>query len=154
MKNVHTTIGKVAAAAILSLGAGLSAADTQNMSVSATISPKCQFDTTATPTMAFGTAIDPSGTSNITAEASIVYKCTKGTSPSSLAPTSGGLSRTMANGSDTLAYTLVFDAVKPGTGFSTGKQQTIKVTGTITPAQFNDAVAVSYTESVSLTIAP
>jgi spore coat protein U-like protein len=150
----HRAILKAIPAAILLCVSGFAAADTQNMAVSASISAKCKFDTTVAPTMAFG-SIDPSGGSNVTATANIVYNCTNGTSPTSLAPTAGGLNRTMTDGgSNNLSYTLAFDPVVAGSGFSAGKAKTIEVTGTITPAQFNDAVAASYNETVGLTILP
>lgn len=139
---------------LLSGVAGLaSATDTQNLTVNATVQSLCKFFGTA-KTAAFG-SIDPSGTGNVTANATVQYKCTNGTTPGSLAPTSGGLSRTMSDGgSNTLAYTLSIASVSAGTGFGNGQEKSVGVTATITPAQFQNAVAATYEEVVELTITP
>lgn len=152
--NHHRAIVQACTAAILTLTATwAAAADTQNLSVTAEIEAKCKFFT-GTPTVAFG-AIDPSGTASVTATANVLYKCTNGTTPGSLAPTSGGLSRTMTDGgTNSLSYSLSFGSLTAGAGFSDGKQKTVVVTGTITQAQFADAVAASYSETVGMTITP
>jgi hypothetical protein len=150
----HRTYLKAIPAAILVCASGFAAADTQNMAVSATVSSKCKFDTTVNPiSMAFAD-IDPSSGGNAVATADIVYRCTNGTTPSSLAPTDGQLSRNMANGLNNLPYTLSFAGLAAGTGFSAGQAKTVVVTGTITPAQFNDALALTYTDTVGMTILP
>lgn len=141
-------------AALLSSIAGLAGAtDTQNLTVNATVQSICKFFGTG-KTAAFG-SIDPSGTSNVTANANVQYKCTNGTTPGSLAPTSGGLSRTMSDGgTNTLAYSLSIASVTAGTGFGSGQEKSVSVTATITPTQFQNAVAATYEEIVELTITP
>lgn len=141
-------------AALLSSIAGLAGAtDTQNLTVNATVQSICKFFGTG-KTAAFG-SIDPSGTSNVTANATVQYKCTNGTTPGSLAPTSGGLSRTMSDGgTNTLAYSLSIASVTAGTGFGSGQEKSVSVTATITPTQFQNAVAATYEEIVELTITP
>lgn len=141
-------------ATLLALSCGLAAAaDSTTLAVSASVSAICTFNTTSYA-LAFG-AIDPSGTVDKTATANVTYKCTNGTAPSSIAPASGGLSRTMSDGgSNTLAYTLSMGAMADGTGFGSGETKTVVVTGTITPTQFQNAAAASYSEDVTLDIAP
>lgn len=153
MKNRSIFVQALLAAA-LSAAAGLACAtDTQNLTVNATVQQKCKFFGGA-QTAAFGN-IDPSGTSNVTASATVQYKCTNGTTPGSLAPTSGGLSRTMSDGgSNSLAYTLSLAALTAGTGFGSGTEQSVDVTATITPTQFQNAVAATYEEVVELTVTP
>ena len=149
----RSLIARAILTATLSAIAGLAAAgDTQNLTVSATILEKCKFAGTA-QTAAFGD-VDPSGTSNVTANATVQYKCTNGTTPGSLAPTSGGLSRTMSSGANSLAYTLSLASLSAGSGFGSGQEKSVAVTATITPTQFQNAVAGNYEEVVELTITP
>ena len=150
----RSLITRAVVASLLSAIAGLATAgDTQNLTVSATVQQQCKFFGLG-QTAAFGN-IDPSGTSDVTANATVKYKCTNGTTPGSLAPTSGGLSRTMSDGgSNTLAYTLSLASLSAGSGFGSGQEKSIAVTATITPAQFQNAVAATYQEVVELTITP
>ncbi|MDF2462826.1 MAG: Spore Coat Protein domain [Ramlibacter sp.] len=147
-------ISRAILAATLSTIAGLaSAGDTQNLTVNATVQQMCKFYGSA-PTAAFGD-IDPSGTSNVTANATVQYKCTNGTPAPALAPTTGTLSRTMSDGgSNTLAYVLSLAATSAGSGFGSGQEKSVAVTATITPTQFQNAVAATYEEVVELTITP
>jgi hypothetical protein len=149
----RSLITRAVVASLLSAIAGLATAgDTQNLTVNATVIQQCKFFGGA-KTAAFGD-IDPSGTGNVTANATVQYKCTNGTTPGSLAPTSGGLSRTMTSGSNTLAYTLSLASLSAGSGFGSGQEKSVAVTATITPAQFQNAVAATYEEVVELTISP
>jgi hypothetical protein len=133
-------ISRAILTATLSAIAGLaSAGDTQNLTVSATVQQMCKFFGSA-QTAAFAD-IDPSGTSNVT-------------TPGSLAPTDGILTRTMSGGGSTLAYTLSLAPVSAGSGFGSGQEKSVEVTATITPTQFQNAVAADYEETVQLTISP
>jgi hypothetical protein len=155
MKNNRNVLKAVAALVLASTAGIAAAADTQDLSVSATILARCKF-VVGTPSIGLGN-IDPSGTADVTATADVEYKCTNGTTPGSLAPTSGGLTRSMSDGgtpAKTLAYTLEIPALSAGTGFSNGQEKTVTITGRVTPAQFNDAEAATYTETVELTISP
>lgn len=150
----HRAILKAIPAALLACSCGFAAAaDSTTLAVSASIQAVCKFNTTSYA-LGFG-SINPSGGSNATATANVTYKCTNGTTPSGIAPTSGGLSRTMTDGgTNSLAYTLSLGAIAAGSGFGSGETKTVVVSGTITPTQFQNAVAASYTENVTLDITP
>lgn len=152
MKNQRTLI-KVLAAALLACSAGLAAAgDTQILAVSATVPGICKFSAASTP-LAFGT-IDPTSTSDMTASANVVYRCTKNTASLGITGTAGA--HTMTSGANTLAYTMsIAGDTSPGTGFgASGTDLTAAVTGTITAANFQTAAAGVYAEDVTLTITP
>lgn len=156
MKNVRTTIAKAVAMVALASAAGFAAAaDSQTLSVTASVDALCKFSS-APATLAFG-AIDPSGTVDKTATVNVLYKCTKGTPSAGVSPASGGTARTMTGtgAGNTLAYTLAFvGGTQTGAGFGSGKDLTLAVNGTITPTQFQNAAADSYSESVTLNITP
>lgn len=151
--NRSLLIRSIVAAALATLSGLAGATDTQNLTVNATVKAICKFYGTA-QTAAFGD-VDPSGTVDVTATATVQYKCTNGTTPGSLAPTSGGLTRSMSDGgTNTLGYTLSLAALSAGSGFGDTQQKSVVVTATMTPAQFQNAVAATYQEVVSLTITP
>lgn len=158
MNRLHTAIAKaVALAAIAAASTLASAGDTQNLSVTASVTGLCKFSSAA-QTFTFGT-LDPSA-AVVTAGsgASVTYKCTKGTAPTSLTAGNGSNfsgSRRMTNGTDFIPYTLtVAGGTQPGLGFSTGKDLSLTLTGSVAAADYVDVSAGSYTDTVVLTVAP
>lgn len=151
-------IAKIAAAVSLSLVAGIAAADTQSVSVTASVTGICKFNTGQSPVLAFG-AIDPSGTADATGSASVTYRCTKGTGATVTA--AGGVGSRTLTGSgtasaDTMTYTLAFTSgdTGTGTGFGAGQDLTVVLGGTITAANYQNKTVGPYAETVSLTVAP
>lgn len=158
-----TKLCKIAAASLLALAAASAGAVTQNLSVQASVQSVCTF-TTAARTLDFG-SLDPSAAAaqnNIALDGAISYKCTNGVTPSSLSVGNGsnwsGTTRQMKNtlSNDYIPYTL--NITMPGTttgqGFSAGKERTISITGNLTAAAYEDAVAGSYGDTVVITVAP
>ncbi|MGH8832118.1 MAG: hypothetical protein ACREXV_13660 [Polaromonas sp.] len=153
MKN-HRAILKAVSAVLLACTAGFAAAaDSQTLAVTATVSGICKFSVASTP-LAFGT-IDPSLSTDKVVTANVLYKCTKGTASAGVTAT-GGTSRTMAGpSSDTMSYTLGFSGdTSTGTGFGSGQDLTLVVTGTITAANYQNKTAGAYSENVTLNITP
>src|SRR5580658_5501315 len=153
MKAAKTGI-KLTALASAIVAAGLIASPsafaggTTNLTVTATIQATCKV-ITPPAALAFG-SIDPSGLSNITASTSFVTKCTNGTTESASTDNngnnfSGGTKRmqTTTPAGSFLAYAVAYsgDTTFTGTGFGAGAGNTVTVSGTITPAQFQNAVA-------------
>lgn len=153
MKNVHTTIAKaVALVAIVSASGLAAAADSTTLAVSATILGTCKFSALSTP-LAFGT-VDPSLTADKVVTANVLYKCTKNTTSLGITGTAGAHSMT-DGATHTLSYTLgIASDTSVGLGFGTGNDLTAVVTGTITAAQYQNAWAGAYTDSVTLNITP
>jgi hypothetical protein len=148
MKNVHTTIAKTVAAILFASFAGIAAAGgTQDITVSATVSAVCKFPT-QTLTLTFD-AIDPSSLTDATKDVTVPFKCTNGVTPT-ITPSSlnGG---NLKSGAETLAYGFALQGSMPaGTGFSAVVNATYR--GTITQANFQNAKALTYTDTVTLTI--
>ena len=158
MKTGLSTIAKaVALVAFVSASGIAAAAGTQTLVVTATVSGLCKFSTANVLTMSPAAAIDPSGTANVTMTRTLNYNCTKGVSPTGgvTATTANGAVRNMANGLETLAYTLAWtgDTVA-GTGFGTGTSKPVIFTGTITALQYQNAAALTFTDNVVLNINP
>lgn len=141
------------------------AADSQNMTVNATVPGICKLQTL--PTMGF--SLDPSSAAAGAATATVSYKCTKGTSGGTFkvgssatgAYTSGTTQATgaLAGGtsSDLLQYSITWTVpgAYTGTGFGTGSTANpILLTGAIANAQFANAAADTYTNTVAIEIAP
>lgn len=137
---------KTLAAAALTLCAGYAAAaDTQTISVTASVSAVCKFSGTAA-TIAFG-VIDPSSAAgDKTATVTVPYKCTKNLTPS---VTTGAIVP-LTSGGNTMAFTLDTFIVVPGAGFSTAVDATS--TARIADGIWQDAPAGGYTGSVVVNI--
>lgn len=137
---------KTVTAAALTLACGYAAAaDTQTISVTATINSVCKFSGSAA-TIAFG-AIDPSGAAaDKTTAVSVPFKCTKGVTPS---VTTGTIVPLTSTGG-TMAFTLDTFVAPAGTGFSAAVNATS--TARIADGVWQDAAAGSYTGSVVVNI--
>ncbi|MBE7939696.1 spore coat protein U domain-containing protein [Ramlibacter aquaticus] len=150
-------IQKLALALVLACAAGAALADTQSLSVTASITGVCKFNSGQTPVLAFG-AIDPSGTANATASASVLYRCTTGTSASVSNAVTGArtLQGSGTASTDTMAYTLAFTSGGTGTGkgFGAGQDLTLVLGGTITPTDYQNKTVGPYADTVTLTVTP
>lgn len=155
----HRAIFKAIPAAILLSLAGLAfAGDTQDLTVSATVNGVCKFSSAA-QTLSFG-AFDPSEAGPIAGSgAAVTYKCTKGTSATSVTPGNGlnfaSGSRRMGNGTDFIPYTLTISGDdQAGTGFGPGQDKALTVGGSIVAADYQNVSAGAYSDTVVLTLAP
>lgn len=147
-------IAKLFAATLLVGASGLAAASgSTTLAVTASVTKTCQFSAASTP-LSFA-AIDPSGSADAVTTANVLYKCTNGTSSAGVTAT-GGLTRTMSDGTNSLGYTLSFSGdTQKGKGFGSGNDLTMVVTGTITAAQYQNAVgSTGYADNVTLNITP
>jgi spore coat protein U-like protein len=159
-RNTWSRIALVAVA--FGVAPAVFAGGTTNMTVTATILATCKV-ITAPAALAFG-SIDPSGLVNVTATTTFTTKCTNGTTESASTDNGGanfsaGTKRmqTTAPVGHFLPYAVAYsgDTTFTGTGFAAGAGNTVTVTGTITPAQFQTAVAnTTYTDTVVITVAP
>ena len=155
----HRALLKTVLAALAACSAGLAAADTQDLTVSATISATCKFSSSA-QTLSFGT-VDPSGTSAISASgAAVKYKCTNGTSAAGVthdggSHNSGGPRMANAGSGEFIPYTLtISNGTQTGTGFGAGQDKNLTVDGSISASNFQNVSAGAYSDTVVLTISP
>lgn len=159
MKDNRITMA-VAATLLTFAASAAMAAGKQALRVTASVSGICKFNSGQSPVLAFGT-IDPSGTTSITATpANVLYRCTNGTSATVDTSVTGARSmvgETPLAATDLLGYSLSFTsgATGVGSGFgAAGSDITLVVAGSMTAAQYNDAKAGSYAETVTLTVTP
>ena len=148
----------------LALPCSVAASSSHVLSVGAIVvsAGNCRFNTAGPSALSFG-AIDPSSSSNATASVNIDYRCTGG----GAAPTvvwgvgsNDGLYKTAANAprmrhAVNPAAFLNYSLNTPMSGTSPKNvNQTLTVTGTVAAADFQNAPAGSYSDTVVLTIAP
>lgn len=157
------------AAAVFAAGTllptGTLAGGTTTLTVNARILSVCMV-TTAPGMLDFG-IIDPSGGANATASATFVMKCSNGTT-STAATDNNGLNFNVVKrmqhsvtGTAYLSYAISYtnDVGFAGAGFSgAAATQTVTITGTITPAQYQNALATTgaevYADTVTITVNP
>lgn len=154
MKSNRIVLKAVAAAALAST-AGFAAAVNTSVPVTASVSSVCTVGGTQSTIVI--PAIDPSLVASApTKDGDIVYRCTKGTTPS--ITFAGGGTRTLTHtvdSSKTISYT--FSLATPGEagkGFSAAATSKVVATATISLAAAQDAEAGSYADAVTVTIAP
>lgn len=143
------------AAGLLVSGAGL-AADTNTLTVSASVTGTCKFNS-ATSTLNFG-ALDPSLSTNPTVTNTTNYWCTKGTAAS----TSAGNGQNYSGSSRQLKGPGATDLIKYALTLSGGTQTgqgpatplTLTMSGDINNADYIGQSVGSYSDSVTLTITP
>lgn len=147
------------------LGPAAFGAGSNTVSPSTTVVGQCKV-ITPPGLLNFG-SIDPSGTANVTATASFSMKCTKGTA-STAASDNGGLNfsgtkrmKHSVTATAFLSYTVAYsgDTGFTGQGFGVAAAaQTVTVTGTVTPAQFQNALVTTagqvYSDTVTITVNP
>jgi hypothetical protein len=140
-------------------------AGSNTLSLAADVTGTCQV-TTAPGVLNFGT-INPSGGSNVVASTTFAMKCTKST-VSTAASDNGGLHfsgtkrmQHSVTATAFLPYSITYsgDVGFTGQGFGVAAAaQTVTVNGTVTPAQFQNALVTTggqvYADTVTITVNP
>jgi hypothetical protein len=152
-------------AAIVILGSGLpaqAATSAATLSVTATVVSKnvCKF-TTPTATLAFG-VIDPGLATNATASVTTTFKCTGSAATATyLITTNDGLWSTGINARRMRHTTIATEfmpyalTVSPSTGtVARNVDQTLTITGTVLPADYQNRFSGAYSDTVVLTLTP
>ena len=154
MKKLLTVLVSVA---FLAMAAGAAmAADSNTVTVSASITGTCKFNS-ATSTLAFG-ALDPTLTSDATVTGSTTFWCTKGASytvSGNNGANASGVQKRMVHATLTeyIPYAMSFSPTS-GTGAGKTTAVTLSLSGTIANADYINASAGAYTDTVVLSITP
>ncbi len=133
---------------------------TSTINVSAQVQAMCRFNSAGPTTLTIansGAVIDPSIAGPATGSASVLFRCSTGTSSTITAD--NGLNytttRNVKNGANAMPYTLsLTGATQTGTGMGTGQDLTLTVNGSIAQTDYQNAASGSYSDTVTLTIAP
>lgn len=160
MSRLHIARAVLAAAAAAACFPAL-AADTANITVSATVQGVCKLTSTPNMTLtndAGATGLDPSLTNTDgTGSATISYKCTKNKAPASLqvgTSTTGTYNGTLGTNPNTIAYSITWSTTyAAGSGFGTGSTANdVALTGNVPYANFANMAAGTYSQTVAITI--
>jgi hypothetical protein len=133
--------------------------DSASSTVSAQVLGICRFNSGQSPVVTIansGATINPSLAGPATGNASILYRCTRGTTPTFSVPTPVTVTCTTAGtcGATTMAPTLNSANTGAGSGFASGNDKTLTVTGQLTQAQYQDMQAGTYSGTVTVTVTP
>ncbi len=146
----------VAALALFAVEGSAFALSTNTISVSATVNGTCKFSS-GTSTLAFG-LLDPAVATDAIGTVNPTFWCTKGAAYSianDLGAHASGTAIRMQHATiltEFIPYTLAYTGAGSGLGKST--PVTLAVTGTILNADYVNAAAGNYTDTVVLTITP
>jgi len=142
---------KVLLTAVLVLAmAGMAfAADNATVSVSASVLGTCKFTTTSA-NLAFG-SLDPAVGGNASASATLSFWCTKGATVTVSDNKSGTYN--LSNGTENIPYSVTYT---PASTTGAGKSSPINLTvaGTIQEADWVNASAGTYTDTITVSINP
>lgn len=132
------------------------AAGSNSLAVSSNVIGTCRF-VSASSTLAFG-ALDPSSAANATASGSTTFWCTKGASYSisddgGLYNSGGPRMRHATTVTEFIAYSLSLSPTT-GTGSGPATPTTLTINGSILNADYVNAAAGNYADTVVLTITP
>lgn len=150
------------AGALALAGATCAPAATFGLAVGATVlsASNCKFRTAAGSVLAFGN-IDPSSATNRTATVNLTIRCNGSAATASYALTADdglygvGPGQPRMRHAVTATEFLPFTLDTPITGTTPkGVDTVLAITGTITPAQFQNAPAGNYADTVVLTLSP
>jgi spore coat protein U-like protein len=143
------------AVACASMGSVAFAGGSHTITVNATVTGTCKFNTAAS-TIAL--AVDPTATSSVTGTDNVLYRCTNGTVPgftltsSSTSSTTGG---NLIQGAENFPYTFTSSGGGAGTGMGNlaANDKTLAVTvsvnqsgaANVTPGTYSDTIVVDVT---------
>ena len=150
----------VALSLAMPLAAG--AADNYTLAIGATVLSKsnCKFNSAAGSTLDFGN-IDPSGATNATATVNLVVRCGGSAATAAYSITSNDGLHSTGPAQPRLQHTvtatafLAYTLNTPLSGTVPKNTDTaVTLTGTITPASYQNALAGAYADTVVLTLSP
>lgn len=157
----HLRRGAAALGLLLSAGAAL-AAGSQSLEVSATVLSKnaCRFTNGGPSQLAFGN-IDPSAGTTVSLVVATTFRCTGSdavatysiSSDDGLYAAGPGQPR-MRHATDPTRYLPYALNIPQSASVPKNTTQTLSIEGTLTPADYADAVAGAYADTVVLTIEP
>lgn len=144
------------ALALIALAGTAMAADTNSLTVSASVVGVCKFSS-ATSTLSFGN-LDPSAVTDVTPPPTLInFWCTKGVTDSITVGGSGTgtlNTRSMAGPvGDTIPYTLNWNP-PAGSNAGPGSPRTLSIAGTVLGTDYAGKSAGAYSDIVTISITP
>jgi spore coat protein U-like protein len=146
---------KLIAALIAMLVSGAAAAgDNHSVTVNATVNGTCKFNA-ASSTVSL--TLDPTASTTATQNASILYRCTKGTAPTfalASGSTSSATGGNLVNGSESIAYTFSSTPGGSGSGMGAGNDKTLDLSVSVNQANAANVTPAVYTDTIAITLTP
>ena len=146
---------KLMAALVAMLVSGAAAAgDNHSVTVNATVNSNCKFNA-ASSTVAL--TLDPTASTTVTQNASILYRCSKGTAPTfgfSSGSTSSATGGNLVNGAESIAYTYTNTPGGSGSGMGAGNDKTLGLSISVNQANAANVTPQVYTDSIAITLTP
>ena len=146
---------KLVAALVGLLVSGAAAAgDNHTVTVNATVNGTCKFNAASSTV---NLTLDPTASSTVTQNASILYRCTKGTAPTfafSSGSTSSGTGGNLVNGTESIAYTFTNTPGGSGSGLGAGNDKTLGLAVSVNQANAANVTPNVYTDTIAITLTP
>ena len=149
----HLAAGVAAACSFLS-AATSQAAGSQIITVSASVTGTCQVQSGSASSIAL--TVDPTLTTAVSNSGTVLYRCTKGTTPTvSLSSANTNVLKGPSPATtESFAYSSSSTGSAAGTGFGAGQDKTVTVAVTVTQSNAALVSAGTYTDNLTVTINP
>lgn len=144
----------IAALAAMLMSGAAAAGDNHAVTVNATVNGTCKFNSAASTV---SLTLDPTSSATTTQNASILYRCTKGTAPTfalASGSTSSATGGNLVNGSESIAYTFSSTSGGSGSGLGTGNDKTLALSVSVNQANAANVTPAVYTDSIAITLTP
>jgi spore coat protein U-like protein len=144
----------IAVLAATLMSAAAHAGDNHSITVNGSVSGTCKFNT---PTSTVTLTIDPTASTTVSQNASVLYRCTKGTAPTfalSSGSTSSATGGNLVNGTESIPYTFSSTSGGSGTGMGAGNDKTLDVSVSVNQANAANVTPAVYTDSIAITLTP
>ena len=141
--------------AIVATAGATMAADTNTLTVTATVVGTCKFNA-ATSTL--NLTLDPSSAADATASTTVTYWCTNGTTAAGVTSDDGIHSvavgkKQLSDGTNFIPYSIALTGGNQAGG-GPASPKTLTIDGLVLNAAFINAVAGAYSDTVVLTLTP
>jgi spore coat protein U domain-containing protein, fimbrial subunit CupE1/2/3/6 len=154
MKFERKTLALGVAAACVWMGGNAYAADNHTITVAAAVSGTCKFNSAAST---INLTVDPTAVTTLSPTGTVLYKCTKTTTPAftltstSTSSTTGG---DLISGTENFAYTFSSTGGGNGTGMGSGQDKTLTVTVNVDQALAANVTPGTYSDTITVNVTP
>ena len=144
----------IAVLAAMLMSAFAHAGDNHSVTVNGSVSSTCKFNA---GTSTVNLTLDPTASSTVTQNASVAYRCTKGTSPAfalSSGSTSSATGGNLVNGAESIPYTFSSTSGGAGSGMAAGNDKTLALSVSVNQANAANVTPAVYTDTIAITLTP
>jgi spore coat protein U-like protein len=149
MRSRKSKLAAACAFAALVISAAAHAADSHTLTVNANVQGTCKFNSGSS---SIDLTVDPTANTVVQGTAPIMYRCTKGTTPSfGFTPAAGG---NLTLGSENIPYSFTTNNDGAGSGMGAGQDKTLNVVVSVDQTSAANVTPGTYTGQIAISVTP